>query len=419
MQSQTVDIRDIIWLVLFSLSLVLLLLPFASYVAAISFIQDEWRLNNTQAGAVYSAYLAGYVGSALIVIPLTDRLGSKYIFIGSAVISVVSHVLFSQVAQGMGSGAVLLAIAGVGLVGIYMPGLRVISERIPTQGRGMAIGLFVTAYYTAYSASLAASGGLMAWLEWRETYLILALASASGLPLAYLLLRNHDHVPDQRSSGRLDLAVLKNPVARLYILSYSLHAFELYAVRVWLPAFLTAALVAKGRDYADAVVAGATVAGLVLAAGAVGPIVGGIISDRLGRAASAAGIFALSGACSWAIGWVGGLPWPVIVGLGVVYGWAIAADSAIYSTAITEAAKPAQLGSTMAVQAFLGFMGGLVGPIAVGGILDMTSESFRWGFSFVGLLSIIAIVALLRVRSLTGRQELHPVNTYFVPAPPP
>ena len=386
-------------------------MPFASYVTAISFIQDEWRLNNTQAGAVYSAYLAGYVGSALIVIPLTDRLGSKYIFMGSGVISIVAHVLFSQVAQGMASGAVLLAIAGVGLVGVYMPGLRAISERFPTRGRGMAIGLFVTAYYTAYSASLAASGGLMAWLEWRETYLILALASAGGLLLAFLLLRNHDHVPDQSSSGRFDLTVLKNPVAHLYILGYSLHALELYAVRVWLPAFLTAALVAKGRDYGDAVVVGATVAGVVLAAGAVGPIIGGVISDRLGRATTAAGIFALSGACSWVIGWMVGLPWPVIVALGVVYGWAVAADSAIYSTAITEVAKPAQLGSTMAVQAFLGFMGGLVGPIAFGGILDITSESFRCGFSFIGLVSIIAIVALLWVRHLTRRQGLRPVTS--------
>ena len=68
------DTRSVLWLVLMCLMMVLLLLPFASYVAAISFIQDEWHLNNTQAGAVYSAYLAGYAVSALFVIPLTDRL---------------------------------------------------------------------------------------------------------------------------------------------------------------------------------------------------------------------------------------------------------------------------------------------------------------------------------------------------------
>ena len=131
-------------------------------------------------------------------------------------------------------------------------------------------------------------------------------------------------------------------------------------------------------------------------------MMGGIISDRWGRAASAAAIFALSGACAWLIGWTGDFPWAVIVAVAVVYGWAIAADSAIYSTAVTEVAEPGNLGSTMAVQAFLGFMGGVVGPIVMGAILDLSPESIRWqvGFSFLGLLAVMAVAGLLRLRAL-------------------
>ena len=128
---------------------------------------------------------------------------------------------------------------------------------------------------------------------------------------------------------------------------------------------------------------------------------GGIISDRWGRATSAAAILAFSGACSWTIGWTGDFPWGIIVGVGVVYGWAIAADSAIYSTAVTEASSPDQLGSTQAVQAFLGFAGGVVGPILVGGIVDLSPESIKWGvgFSAVGLLGMGGVAALLYLRS--------------------
>ena len=94
--------------------------------------------------------------------------------------------------------------------------------------------------------------------------------------------------------------------------------------------------------------------------------------------------------------------------MAVVYGWAIAADSAIYSTAVTEVSKSAQLGSTMAVQAFVGFMGGVVGPIVVGAILDLSPESIRWGlgFSVIGLLSLVAIAGLLRVRRSPGGRIL-------------
>ncbi len=393
--------QNIIWLVGLSLTLFVLLLPSASYVAALPFIKQEWDLNNTQAGMVYSGYMAGYALSALLVIPMTDRLATKYIFLASAVISVTTQVLFPLVADGMVSGTVLMAFAGVGLVGVYMPGLRVISERFKDRGRGMAMGAFVTFSYGAHAASLASTGGLMSALEWRDAYLLLAVASAASLPVGYLLLRGHRRSGMRPSSGRLDLRVLKNRAARLFILGYSLHAVELYAVRVWLPAFLAATLIARGTDDEQAVVRAATVGGIALTAGALGPVVGGVISDRWGRATSAAAIFALSGACSWLIGWTGDFPWAVIVAVAVVYGWAIAADSAIYSTAITELAHPSNLGSTMAVQAFMGFMGGVVGPIVVGGILDVSNESFRWGFSVVGLLAVVAVSGLLRVPSIS------------------
>jgi MFS family permease len=332
---------------------------------------------------------------------MTDRLATKYIFIASAVISVTTQVLFPLVADGMVSGTVLMAFAGVGLVGVYMPGLRVISERFKDRGRGMAMGAFVTFSYGAHAASLASTGGLMSALEWRDAYLLLAVASTASLPVGYLLLRGHHRSGMRPSSGRLDLRVLQNRAARLFILGYSLHAVELYAVRVWLPAFLAATLIARGTDDEQAVIRAATVGGIALTAGALGPVVGGVISDRWGRATSAAAIFALSGACSWLIGWTGNFPWAVIVAVAVVYGWAIAADSAIYSTAITELAHPSNLGSTMAVQAFMGFMGGVVGPIVVGGILDISNESFRWGFSVVGLLAVVAVSGLLWARSIS------------------
>ena len=183
-----------------------------------------------------------------------------------------------------------------------------------------------------------------------------------------------------------------------------MHAAELYIVRGWLPAFLTAVLVTRGMEHDHAATTGAAVGGLALGLGALGPVMGGFVSDRLGRASSAAAIFALSGLCSLVMGWLGGFPWPLVVGVAIVYGWAIAADSAIYSTAVTEIAEPEQLGSTMAIQSFLGFMGGVVGPIVVGGVLDLVPVSIEWGaaFSATGLLAVAAVVALLRVREPRG-----------------
>ncbi len=390
------ELRSLVWLLMMSTTLFVLLFPFSSYVAALPIIQQEWGLNNTQAGAIFSAYLAGFAVSALVVVPMTDRFGSKRIFVLCTTISTAANVMFPLVANDALSASILRAIAGLGLVGVYNPGMRIVAERFANRGRGFAVGTFVTFFYASNSVSLTLTGLLMARFEWREAYLIMGAASGASILLAYLLLRSHESQSAIGSTGRLDLSALRNKAARIYITGYSLHAAELYIVRVWLPALLAAALISRGVHDLDAAVGAATIGGLAMASGAIGPVMGGVISDRWGRAASASAIFALSGACSFAIGWMVGFPWALLVGVSIIYGWAIAADSAVYSTAVTEVAEPRRLGSTMAVHSFVGFMGGVIGPILAGAILDISPESLKWGltFSATGLLAIAAVLAM-------------------------
>ncbi len=395
---------DMAWLALMSLMLFVLLLPISSYVAALPLIKDEWGLNNTQAGGIYSAYLTGYALSALLVMPLTDRVGPRRILAASASLSIAAHALFPLAAGGVTGALILRALAGVGLVGMYMPGLRIIAERFAGSRRGAAVGLYVTAQYAANSGSLAVTGLLMAYLEWRDAYLVMSLAAAAGLPMALLLLRGHGGSAQPGISGRLDLAVFKNAAAVYLILGYALHALQLFAARVWLPAFLVGALIVKGVSASDAAVDGAAIGGLALMTGAIGPLIGGAVSDRWGRAASASAIFALSGCCAWVIGWTVGLPMPAIVTISAIYGWAIAADSAVYSTGIVEVSPPSALGSTMAVQASVGLLGGVAGPIMFGGILDLAPAGVEWpaAFSSLGVVAVIAVVGMQRLRLAQG-----------------
>lgn len=394
----SVRTSDIAWLLVMSTMLVLSLLTFSSYVAALPLIQEEWGMSNTQSGAVFSAYLAGYAVSALLVIPLTDRLAPSTVFTVSTLVTVSAAITFPFAANEMYTASVLRIVSGAGLVGIYMPGLRIISERFASGGKGAAMGLYVTAFYAANALSLSLTGALMARLEWRDAFTVLALVSTLCVPLAFFATRGQKAWKTSTSTGWLNLKVIRNRTAGAFVLGYSLHAMELYAVRVWLPGLLAVVLVSGGEGTNEATVKAATVGGIALAAGSVGPIIGGGISDRLGRTRTAATIFALSGACSWVIGWAVGFPWPLVVGIAVVYGWAISADSSIYSTAVTESVKAEDLGSTMALQAFLGFMGGVLGPVFVGGVLDIFPENLEWkmGFSVVGMMAVVAIPILLK-----------------------
>ncbi len=388
------------WLIGLCITLLLALITFASYVAALPFIREQWGISNTTAGLIFSCYLAGYAIAALLVLPLTDRLPTRWVFLTSAVVSVVGNLLFPLIAYNVLVACLLRLAAGVGLVGIYMPGLRLISATFSDEKRGVAMGLYVSAFYSANAVSLALTGVFMNSMDWRGAYLALAIISAISVPLAFLLVRDLPLSRTAESTGRLRLDVLRNRATTAYIVGYSLHAMELYAVRVWLPALLVAVLLARGGDVTSAAATAATVGGIALFAGGMGPVAGGAISDRFGRASSAIGVFVLSGLLCFAIGWMFDAPWPLIVAVSFVLGWAIAADSSIYTTAITESATAGLLGSTMAVQAFLGFMGGVIGPIFFGAVLDVVPDDLQWqvGFTAIALLSIPAVITLYGVR---------------------
>ena len=91
-----------------------------------------------------------------------------------------------------------------------------------------------------------------------------------------------------------------------------------------------------------------------------------------------------------------------MIALGFFYGFVTAADSAIYSTAIVELSAKDRIGSTQAVQSFIGFSIGAIAPIVAGSILDLSKSSVEWGlaFSFNGALAVVGVLAILWLRRL-------------------
>jgi len=80
----------------------------------------------------------------------------------------------------------------------------------------------------------------------------------------------------------------------------------------------------------------------------------------------------------------------------------VAADSAVYSTAVTELAPAARIGSAQALQAVAGFGIGSLGPVAAGVTLDL---GLGWVGPFliagvVGIATALPLVIDLRERPL-------------------
>ena len=401
---------DVAWLAAMSSSLFLVLLSSSSYVASLPFIRVEWGLNNTQSGVAFSAYLAGYAASSLLIIPFTDRFRPFAIMLAGISLTAVSGVLFPLLAEGLWTASALRFLYGVGHVCVYITGIRLASLRFSARGRGLAVGVFVSSGYAGTTVSYVLMGILLDLFEgWESAYLATTLPGLVGVAVTLVQAFERRTVVSRSErttpiAGWLSLAPLRDRRLMLVIMAYALHTAELFVARLWLPLLLGAALMMGGLDSDNAASRAATLAGLMFMTGIFAVLLGGWTSDRIGRIRSALWIFAVSGTCSFLAGWLVGLPFTYLVALGFLYGFFTAADSAIYSTAVTELAPRNLVGSAQALQSFIGFVVGTGAPVLAGSILDHSGAQSAWilVFSFNGVLAAAGIACLLWLQRVSA-----------------
>ncbi|MDE3112306.1 MAG: MFS transporter [Chloroflexota bacterium] len=370
--------------------LLLVLLPSNVPAGVVPLLQQEWSTSAALMGAVVGAYQLGYAVAVLVVLPLTDRFSARRVVLASVVITLAASLAFALLARDPVTAIVLRVIAGAGLAGAYMPGVRIVAAAADPARRGRAVGLYVSAFYLGSSLSLLFTGILLGPVGWRGA--ALALASATALALVVTLATP---IATARPAGRarLDPSVVREPRLLGAVVAYAGHTWELYAARGWLAAFFAVVLAARTGSPLEASAVGSQWAAGMLALGVLGVSLGGLVSDRAGRHASAA-VFALaSGVLSIVLGTLGAAPWPVVVAVGCLLGLLISADSAIYSTLVTETVPAERLGSAQAIQASIGFLAASAAPAAAGLATDV---GLGWPgvFATAGAASILAAVVM-------------------------
>lgn len=364
-------------------------------------------MSNSQSALVFSSYLAGYAASSLLLVPMTDRYPAAWILLFGVVAAVVANVAFPFLVSDPLTASALRFAAGAGHVAVYVPGIQLVSRRFVGRRRATAVAVFVAASYAGTTMSYVVTGALAGRTQtWQDAYLYTALIGVVGIGLWLTMLpralREREPV-SAPGTWRLNLSILRNRPTAMMIAAYSLHSAELYLARLWLPLLLIASLVGSGRNVDAAIPVAAALSGLMFATGVAGVFLGGVLSDRVGRTRGAMLIFAVSGVCSFVLGWLVSSPFVILVGIGFLYGFATAADSAIYSTSVTELAPAGRVGSSQAIQSFAGFSVGALAPVIAGLILDLTRSADQgWGlaFSFNGALAIAAVAILVLLRRM-------------------
>ncbi len=382
------------WLGWLSLSEIGTMLVLSNYAALLPILQKTWSLTSAQAGWIYSSYHIGYILAVAFLTSLTDYIPSRPIYILSALWAGFWGILFSLWAEGFYSALILRTLMGIGLAGTYMPGLRMVSERFASQERGKAIGVYVGAFSLGLSLSLFLTGLFNSLFSWRWAFLLTSLGPIGGGIIA--LFKIGGEKGKKTGEGiKVPLGkILRNRPALMMIGGYMAHMWEMFGMRGWMVAFLTASLLTLQFDFGKAVSLSSFIAGIVILVGAISNALGGALSDKFGRANTIIVIMLGSGFISTFIGWTITLPFWLIILISILYGLLVTADSSSLSTGVTELALPGGLGRTMALQSLLGFASASLSPIVFGYILDATNPKDAlarfgyfplWGWAFMVL----------------------------------
>ncbi|MBV8165482.1 MAG: MFS transporter, partial [Alphaproteobacteria bacterium] len=245
---------------------------------------DVWRLSESAAGLLVGAFFAAYVVAVPVLVALTDRVPTRRVYLVGTALTALSHLGFALVADGFWSGLAFRVIAGIGWAGTYMPGLKAIADPLTGTAQSRAVSWHAAGVGVAGAGSFAVAGMMDALAGPTAAFLFGAAAAALACLIGAVVMPKHLAAATAKApaSALLDFRpVLRNRAAMAWIAGYTVHTWELAALRAWGVTFLTTAL---ARGDAPAWLPGPTV--LFTAAGLVGiavSITGNEVAQRRGR----------------------------------------------------------------------------------------------------------------------------------------
>ena len=393
----------------------------ATFPALLPTFLTEWQLTNTDAGWINGIYFAGYLIAVPVLVSLTDRVPPRRIYYLSLVVSAVSCAGFAFWADGFWTAMIFRTLAGIALAGSYMPGLKLLSDHLKAMttnsDHSRAVAFYTSSFGIGTAASYYLAGVVAAEWDWHWAFGLAAVAPLVAIAISATALPSRDPaLADAPDTHLLDFRpVLRCRAAMGYVLAYTAHNFELFALRSWIVAYLVFAAATGPQDgFLSLEVWSATaIAAVINLLGMPSSVLGNELSRRFGRHRIITIVMLSSAVMACILGFSADWPFWVVVALAMVYGITVTGDSASITAGVVNAAPEGYRGATMAVHSCIGFMGSFAGPLMFGVMLDLagpdgiggkTVASWGWAFAFTG--AVVALgplaLALLRDRGKPG-----------------
>ena len=354
---------------------------------------EAWLSSSVPIGFVIGALFSSYFGVA-------DRFNPRKVFAISAFIGAILNALLVIVDSGF-FGILLRILTGITLAGVYPIAVKILSEWFPRK-RGLAIGILIAAL-TLGSSLPHFIVMFFSSLSWKFVIICSSvLALLSAFVISFIL----EDAPVKSKRLPFSLKVIKKVVMNKPVMlanyGYFGHMWELYAMWTWLPAFLTASFSIYSPEIPHWFIALSSFISIGIAGG-IGCVVGGLISDKIGRANLTIISMFISAICSIIIGFTfGQFIWLTLI-ISIIWGVSVISDSAQFSAAVSEIAEDEYVGTALTFQMCIGFLITIFSINLIPIIQRMVG--WEWVFTILAIGPILGIITMVKYRRYEFNNE--------------